>query len=190
MIEFNNTAHKILDSAEYYTQTRGFNAFSYKDIQHEVGVKTSSIHYYFPTKQDLALHMVNRYIGRFEALLKTIAQEQDSGIEQLTALSEIFTENLAAGKYCLCGMLSSDLDTLPESAKEKLCHFFNLNEIWIANAIQLAQEQGDVNASLEPRTTAAHFLATLEGGMLIARARGRVKYLEVVITQSLILLRT
>ena len=52
MKPLNDTAHKILDVAEHFTQSLGFNAFSYKDIQENVGIKTSSIHYYFPTKTD------------------------------------------------------------------------------------------------------------------------------------------
>lgn len=61
MQQLNDTAHKIFDIAEHYTQTRGFNAFSYKDIQNEVGIKISSIHYYFSTKKNLALSMTERY---------------------------------------------------------------------------------------------------------------------------------
>ena len=61
MLELNETAHKLLDSAERYTKSQGFNAFSYRDLQNEVGVKTSSIHYHFPTKKDLALSMTARY---------------------------------------------------------------------------------------------------------------------------------
>ena len=32
MQKLNDTAHKILDVAEFLTQTKGFKAFSYKDI--------------------------------------------------------------------------------------------------------------------------------------------------------------
>ena len=65
MTELNETAHKLLDAAEFYTQTCGFNAFSYKDLQKDVGVKTSSIHYYFPTKKDLAITMITRFVERY-----------------------------------------------------------------------------------------------------------------------------
>ena len=65
MQEHNATAGKILDVAEHFMQTRGFNDFSYRDIQNEVGVKTSSIHYYFPTKQDLVIHLIDRLCCAF-----------------------------------------------------------------------------------------------------------------------------
>ena len=75
-------AQKILDVAESFTQTRGFNAFSYKDIQAEVGVKTSSIHYYFPTKQDLAAAMTERYTDRFLQLLNYINEKNSKGVDK------------------------------------------------------------------------------------------------------------
>ena len=90
--QLNNTAHKVLDVAEFYTQTRGFNAFSYKDIQQDVGVKTSSIHYYFPTKHDLASAMTQRYIERFSEQLTQVDLENEKGIARLTC----FKQNL----YC------------------------------------------------------------------------------------------
>ena len=62
----NKTAHKVLDVAEELIQKRGFNAFSFKDLQERVGIKTSSIHYYFPTKQELASALIERYSESFK----------------------------------------------------------------------------------------------------------------------------
>ncbi len=39
-------------------RTRGCNGFSYRDLAEHVGVKTSSIHYYFPGKDDLLYEAV------------------------------------------------------------------------------------------------------------------------------------
>lgn len=69
MSELNETAHKLLDSAERYTKSQGFNAFNYQDLQNEVGVKASSIHSHFPTKKDLALTLTARYTEAVQRLL-------------------------------------------------------------------------------------------------------------------------
>ena len=113
MQNLNDTAHKILDIAEYYTQTYGFNAFSYKDIQNEVGIKTSSIHYYFSTKQDLAYVMTERYIERFSILLNEITQRNQTGHGQLKALANIYINALKQERFCISGMLASDALSLP-----------------------------------------------------------------------------
>ena len=185
MQPLNDTAHKLLDVAERYTQTRGFNAFSYKDLQNEVGVKTSSIHYYFPTKQDLAVSMTDRYVERFVQRLAAFAEENGSGSGRLQLLGENYIAILGEGKFCLCGMLASDLLALPEVVNLRLAEFFSLVEAWIAEAIELGKTQQEFRPSINSGIAAAHYLATLEGGMLIARTRQQTDYLEVVLSDAL-----
>ena len=47
------TYDRLLDVAQNMVQTNGFNAFSYGGLSRTVGIKTSSIHYHFPNKEDL-----------------------------------------------------------------------------------------------------------------------------------------
>ena len=44
----NTVREQLLDHAQILLMTRGYNGFSYRDLSTLVGVKTSSIHYYFP----------------------------------------------------------------------------------------------------------------------------------------------
>ena len=69
----NPTAQKILTIAQQNVQTKGFNGFSYQDLAQEIGIKTSSIHYHFPTKDDLALALVTAYREAFDAELAQIS---------------------------------------------------------------------------------------------------------------------
>ena len=80
MKELNPTAEKIVDLAESYMQSRGFNGFSFRDIQNELGIKTASIHYHFKTKQDLAQTVFERYLVNYEVALKRI-ESQDISAE-------------------------------------------------------------------------------------------------------------
>src|ERR1700737_5614654 len=57
----NTVREQLLDHAQALLMTRGYNGFSYRDLSALVGVKTSSIHYYFPSKDDLVLEAVNAY---------------------------------------------------------------------------------------------------------------------------------
>ena len=54
-----NTA--ILDAAEARMRLGGFNGFSFRGIAADVGVKSSSVHYHFPTKETLAAAVIHRY---------------------------------------------------------------------------------------------------------------------------------
>ncbi|MGH1351418.1 MAG: TetR/AcrR family transcriptional regulator [Methyloligellaceae bacterium] len=183
--QHNETANRILDVAEQYTQTRGFNAFSYKDIQKSVGVKTSSIHYYFPTKQDLALAMVERYIERFSGALAGIDQKYSKASDRLKAMGQIFVDVAREEKLCLCGMLTSDILSLPQEGIYELRLFFKDLEKWIMDTITKGIEDGDIKSSIQAETAALHLLAALEGGGLIARTRREAGYMSVVLEEAL-----
>ncbi len=181
MTKYNATAQKLLDVAERKTQTQGFNAFSYKDLQNEVGVKTSSIHYYFPSKQDLALAMSERYISRFNEVLSEISAREENGINRLRELGDVYINEVRNGRFCMCGMLASDMLSLPDSVNASICEFFTLLENWIAESIDLGIKQGFISNSTSIDESAKQYLSSLEGAMLIARARNDAEYLTLVV---------
>jgi len=185
MDQLNDTAHKILDTAQVMVMTEGFNAFSYKDLQNEVGVKTSSIHYYFPTKQDLATSLVKRHNEQLWQKLEKIEAEQKTGLDKIKALGYMFVDISKKGQFCLCGMLTSDLLSMSDEATKALKDFFHDTERWLAVAIRQGIEEGDIRKAVEPKEVAANYLATLEGGILIARARKGEDYMKSVVDQAL-----
>ncbi len=50
----------IMDAAERRMQLGGFGGFSFREIAADVGIKSSSVHYHFPTKEDLAAAVIRR----------------------------------------------------------------------------------------------------------------------------------
>lgn len=167
----NPTAQKILTVAQHNVQTKGFNGFSYRDLAVEIGIKTSSIHYHFPTKDDLALALVEAYHNAFEAELTKIRVESGNGRSQLKKYIQLFERNLAVdNKFCLCGMLASEINSLSERVKQAIQSFFSANELWLSELITKGQADGSLNQAVTPDLAAAQLLATLEGAMLIARS--------------------
>ena len=187
--QLNGTAHKILDAAQVMVMTEGFNAFSYKDLQNEVGVKTSSIHYYFPTKQDLAAALVERHNEQFWQRLEEIDTEEQSGLGKIRMLGELFVGIAAEGKFCLCGMLTSDVLSMSSDGTKALKDFFHDTERWLTDAIRQGIEEGEICDSIPPKEAATHFLATLEGGILIARIRKGEAYMQSIVNQALSFLK-
>ena len=51
----------IMDAAERRIQQGGFGGFSFREIAADVGIKSSSVHYHFPTKEDLAAAVIRRW---------------------------------------------------------------------------------------------------------------------------------
>lgn len=166
----NDTREKILDVAQKYVQHRGFNAFSYADIANEIGIRNSSIHYYFAVKDDLGEELVIRYRERFKAALEQIETQTDNANTRITLYVELV--NLAIthdGKICLCGMLASDFETLVPKVQIQVRRFFEENENWLAQIIRQGLESGAFHFDAEPEDLATNFFSMLEGAMLAAR---------------------
>ena len=174
-----DTKTHIMDIARRMTMQQGFDALSYRDISEEVGIKTSSIHYYFPSKQDLAEALVDDYIQYFTEGFEGINQSQSTGYERIKALVNlIVTTSGEDRQLCLCGMLSANVSAVSGSTKDKLGDFFQRFENWVTETLKLGVLDGSVHHLVRPVSTAAEMVAAIEGAMLIARVCLRPNYLS------------
>ena len=157
-----DTKTRILDVAEKLTQIRGFNGFSYIDLAEEIGVKTASIHYHYKLKADLALALVERiheeHVGAFGQLDARFSSPE----KRLTALVEQFESYLKEEKFCLCGMLSAEMQSLSPAVKKRLKAYFDDMRSWVAKQLKELGFKDHKNRSL-------NFVSALEGSLLIAR---------------------
>jgi TetR/AcrR family transcriptional regulator, transcriptional repressor for nem operon len=169
----NNTAEqKIIGVAERLIQTKGYNAFSYRDIANEVGIKTSSIHYHFPSKADLGAAVVKQHIDTLVEHLESLINNSHLSFQK--KLSDFFdlifeATYLSERKMCLGGMLASDTLTLPEIIQKEVKIFFNKIELWITHLLKSGAEHNAFKLAQEAEQESAVILATLEGALLLSR---------------------
>lgn len=174
-----DTQAVLLDAAQELVQVRGYNAFSFRDLAERVGIKSASIHYYFPSKGDLCRALLVRYRQRFNAALADIDRRGRGPRRKLKCYTQLFRNTLEMGnRMCLCGMLAADLETLPPQVHDELRGFFTDNQEWLAKVLTEGQETGkarfDGNAEAEARL----IVSGLEGAMLVARLYGDLKLFE------------
>lgn len=167
------TAVRILDVAQRLTQTRGFNAFSYADISRELRIRNASIHYHFPSKAALGRGLVARYRETFVAGLGGILERAPRAPDQLRLYVGIWSGVLRQGdRMCLCGMMASDIATLPRAVREEVRRFFDENEAWLARVLAAGRDARELRLSAAPETEARLLVMGLEGAMLVARSYG------------------
>lgn len=160
---------QVLELAQALVQLRGFNAMSYRDLADGVGVKTSSIHYYFPSKEDLGLALLRRYRDGFKGALIVIESEVNDPKLKIERFVDLFVDTVRAGKICLGGMFASDCTTLPASMQDEVKNFYSENETWLANVLKQGREMGKLSFNGSPRIKAETIFSTLEGVMITAR---------------------
>ncbi|EFP95067.1 TetR/AcrR family transcriptional regulator [Vibrio caribbeanicus] len=184
MRTLNPTAIKIADLAEHYIQTRGFNGFSFRDIQNELGIKTASIHYHFKTKQDLANTVLERYLHRYQAQLTKIYQQHEQAKSMLSAFADEFMQTHQSNKLCLCGMFASDLYSLSKDVVMPLNRFVDINHAWLVSVLKHGITSGEFQQDINPERFAKVYFSSLEGSLLMAQFRTSNDIKEV--TNSLI----
>lgn len=163
---------QILEVAQALIQTQGYNAFSYRDIAQSVGIKTSSIHYHFPTKADLGKTVVKHHSDNLCAYLDEImANSKITYKEKLNLFFDgVFAKTyLSQHKMCLGGMLASDALTLPETIQYEVKVFFHRIEEWLKQLLKQGAQKKQLHVPKDVNTEAAIILATLEGSLLLAR---------------------
>jgi TetR/AcrR family transcriptional repressor of nem operon len=164
---------KILGISETFIQTNGYNAFSYRDIAKLIGIKTSSIHYYFPTKRDLGKAVVKNHIDLLCADLEQLKTDKRLSCREKLKLffESIFAKTyLSKKKMCLGGMLASDVLTLDESMRIEVRKFFDQIEHWLKYLLTAAVEKKEFNVEKNNiKSEARHILSVLEGALLMAR---------------------
>ena len=169
-----NRRDGILDTAEKLIQHRGFNAFSYADIAAEIGISTASLHYHFASKAELGRALIARYAARFTDELARIDARLPDARARLEAYADLYEGVLQEGRFCLCGMLAAEYDTLPKPMRDAVIGFFDQNEAWLTHVLEMGQKQGILDFTSPPADVARMIMSGLEGAMLVARPYGEV----------------
>ena len=160
---------ELEEVATELVQTGGIGALSFRTLADRVGVKSSSVHYYFPEKNDLTAVLIQNYTANFAQKLQAIAAREKTLKKKLLAYIGLFEEATANGKLCLCGMLSAEITSLDDVSRALLVEFFKLGENWLQTAFELHADQLDI--AMDPKPLAQALLAGLEGFAFFRRGR-------------------
>lgn len=157
-----DSASKILDIAERRMRLTGYNAVSYRDVAAEMGIKSASLHYHYPRKEDLGIALVRRYADVFSERLKARTSELSDPHDRLAQFVDIYRFALKEQQLvCLCAVLGAEAPGLPPTITAEVKAFFDTNIIW------LTQEFAAAGAT-EPSQSAKSTLSLLEGAMIVS----------------------
>jgi len=178
------TAEQILDLAEMLIQTRGYSAFSYQDIADSLGIRKASIHYHFPSKTDLGIAVVDRYVARFAAALVAIAQDQS---QTSMAMLDFYVAPYvgfakSADQVCLCGALAGEILALPPALRSRVDGFFRSHQTWLTGILKRGMDRGEFKLPAPASKVARLVFGALQGALLVKRTTGDASQLRDVIT--------
>lgn len=187
-----DTRNQILNAAQDLIQRVGVNAMSYQDISEAVGIRKASIHYYFPTKDDLVAALLDRYNDYFLRLVDGIIAQPGSAEVKLRRYCSLFEATLCSGdgdKACLYGMVGAELATLKHPLVERVTMFYRNNETRLVQILQQGKEAGEFSFIGEIQAMAVLIFSLLEGGFLVARAHGGAAQYRAIVEQLMRLVK-
>jgi TetR/AcrR family transcriptional repressor of nem operon len=162
-----STREQLVAHAQALIRQRGYNGFSYRDLAEEIGVKTASIHYHFPSKDDLLLEAVADFSRKTVAYLASLDSIEDPA-ERLNQYALHFA-GLPQGEICMCGMLSADLASLPERVRDALQDLYRLNERWLTKTMAAGVKDGSLKGSGDMDADGRWLYSAFQGALMGSR---------------------
>src|SRR5258707_12946695 len=163
-----NTKDRIMAAARLTVQDRGYGGLSFRELAKEVGVKSASIHHYFPTKGELGSALAARYTSDFLHYLDGLLAE---GLDQKACIrkyTEVFGQTVRNdNRMCLGGIMAAEFKEIPEEVRIEVVKFGQSNVGWLVKVLSRGQSE----ASDAVKGQALPIFAAVQGAQMISLVR-------------------
>lgn len=173
-----NAREDILAAAKRTAQAHGYSGLNFRDLAQDVGIKSASIHYHFPTKADLGAAVAQRYWEDTAATLDAMWADTPDPVRCLARYPEVFRKALETGnRMCLCSYMAAEYDDLPEAVKTQVQTFTDVNVAWLAKLLVA----GALVRAEDGEDRARAIFAAIAGAQLVARSRADIALYDALV---------
>lgn len=163
---------EILQLANLELQQKGVASLSFRELAAKLGIKSSSVHYYFAQKDDLIEALIDDYSKQTLQAADTSTQTLRPGKERLLALVDLIQEKLQ-NRQCTAGILAAESAQISEKARAAISAFFQQLERWLINELKAMGKK-----EAESRVLARVILTSVEGSLMIGSVEADKSYLQ------------
>ena len=155
---------RIVSAADDLFYTHGYNQTSFSDIAEETGIPRGNFYYYFKTKEEILLAVLDQRLQQVSDMLQRCDEYSQDPKQRLLYFVEILIrEETNVIKYgCPMGTLSSELAKTSGSLQQKAATVFITMSDWLES--QLVQ----IGFADRAEEIALEILARLQGTTVIA----------------------
>ena len=169
------TKDKLLDAALRLMLAKGFAATSVEDICDEAALTKGSFFHYFETKEELGKAVLERFCRMQQERLEAAAfQRTRDPLERLDGMLEFMiqmSKEPMAKQGCLLGTFSQELAQTHPAIRACCAEQFQGWAGALKQDLDAAKAQYAPKVSLDTRGLAEHFLAVIEGSLILAKAK-------------------
>lgn len=163
-----STREKIIQLSNTLIQQRGFQGFSYADLETGIGIRKASIHHHFPTKTDLGIAYCNYKMADFKAL-ETALQKLPAGVQRLQAYLDAFSDCAAQGQMCGVYAMLSDSHLFSPELQSAVYRLAQAEQQLLQDILVSGQRSAELHLAQPPAELAMMVSSALKGALLLNR---------------------
>lgn len=171
MAKKRDTKNRILAAAEELLLSRGFQGFSYHHISERLGIRNAAVHYYFPTKNDLGLALVERNRDFFRWWAEQLQEQSLRPACCVDRLFLLYRRNLESSRVCPLGVIGVELPGVSEAMHTAAQTLLDEVTSWLAGVLERGRQEAVFSFHGDPRVRALAIVAMLQGCLQVARLR-------------------
>jgi TetR/AcrR family transcriptional repressor of nem operon len=166
------TRGKLVEAARRLFWERGYEATSLQDVVGRARAKSGSLYYFFRTKEDLLLAVLDHYVDLlWPAVIEPAFGRTTDPIERIFSILGGYREGLIYTGFthgCPIGNLALEVSNEYPRAREKIAQNFEGWRKWIRKCLDKAADR--LPAGVNGERMAMFVLAVMEGAVMQARA--------------------
>lgn len=180
-----NTRERLVVAAQELFLLQGYHATGIAQILKRAGVNSGSLYYYFPTKEDLLIAVLEFYYANIgPMLLDYVWMNVSDPIEKVFALLDGYRQMLLTMEFnqgCPIGNLALELANTHVRARELMVANFDQ---WVDKVRECLDEAGDrLPSDLDRQALALHILTVMEGAVMLARSYRNLQPFDAAVQQ-------
>lgn len=180
------TKDKLLLAAEQRFLQKGYTATTVDEICSSAGATKGAFFHHFPSKEALALTVVEGHgQRRFDLLTSNPSVQRDGPVDRVYAFIDHVIASLmdADEPTCLVASLTLEMAGVNPKFKAVCDEAFARLVTHVSAMIDAALTDRGIATGPTPKALAEQFLASYQGALVLARARGDRQVVKVVLTQ-------
>jgi TetR/AcrR family transcriptional repressor of nem operon len=178
------TKEKILEIGAQIVRRKGFYNTGLNEILKEAGVPKGSFYFYFPSKEQFGLELIDVYTSFMEGVMyKVMSEKSESGLKRLQNFLDLTKNMFSQEDYiggCPLGNLALEMGDVNDNFRKKILQGFKRMESIVCNCLQDAQNAREISEKVAVKTVSQFILNSWEGALVRMKVEKSIEPLNLL----------
>lgn len=179
---YKDTRSRLLMIGTEMLSEKGFFSTGLEEVLRSAGVPKGSFYYYFESKADFGLAVVENYERIWAQKLERLLH--DSAVPPLDRIHNYISEGVrglekyAFRRGCLIGNIGQEMALLDDDFRQRILRVFVSWSAYVAECLGEARRRGEISADLNIENVSKFFWFAWEGAILQAKLERSTQPIE------------